>query len=125
MKPEERDFLDYLADILDAMEKVGRFTQGITFEEFSADDRTNFAVVRALEIIGEATKNIPTQIREKYPEVPWKHMAATRDKIIHEYIGVDLAIVWKTVKEEVPAVRPVIEKVLQELYSKEAEPNGE
>ncbi len=121
----ERDFLDYLADILDAMDKVRQFTGGMTLEEFSADDRTTFAVVRALEIIGEATKNIPARIRSMYPEVPWKQMAGTRDKIIHEYFGVDLTIVWKTAKEEVPAVRPVIEKVLQELSSEEVDTDGE
>ena len=92
----ERDFLDYLADILDVMDKVGRFTEGMSFEEFSADERTTFAVVRALEIIGEATKNIPLRIRKIYPEVPWKQMAGMRDKIIHEYFGVRLQVVWDT-----------------------------
>ena len=121
----ERDFLDYLTDILDAMDKVRRFTEGMTFEEFAADDKTTFAVVRALEIIGEATKNIPARIRRIYPEVPWKQMAGTRDKVIHQYFGVDLAIVWKTAKEEVPAILPVIGKVLQELSSEEAETGGE
>ena len=77
----ERTHVDALADILNALEKVSRFIAGMTFEEFATDDKTIFAVVRGLEIVGEATKQIPASVRDTYPEVPWRAMAGMRDKL--------------------------------------------
>ncbi len=79
-----REFEDYLNDILDAMGKAQQFVGNLSYEEFSEDDKTVFAVVRALEIVGEATKNIPNDIRNEYLEVPWKDMAGMRDILIHD-----------------------------------------
>ena len=83
-------------------------------KELKNDDKTVSAVVRKLEIIGEATKNIPDEIKEKYPMLPWKEMAKIRDKLIHGYFVVDFEIVWKVVKEELPLLKPEIEEILQE-----------
>jgi len=110
----ERTHIDYLADILDAIEKVMRFIEGMNFEEFSKDDKTVFAVVRGLEIIGEATKQIPSSVRDTHPEIPWREMAGMRDKLTHGYFGVNLTVVWKTATEDLPTLEPVIRRLLPE-----------
>jgi uncharacterized protein with HEPN domain len=88
-----REFLDFVEDILDAMEKAELLIEGVSYEQFEADFRINFAVVRALEIIGEASKRLPDSLREKYAEVPWKGIAGMRDRIIHGYDNVDYQII--------------------------------
>ena len=99
------EFLDYVEDILDAMEKAEILIGNTTYDQFEADFRTNFAVVRVLEIIGEATKRLPPVLREKYPDIPWREMAGMRDRIIHGYDTVDLRIVWDTAVNRIPAVK--------------------
>jgi len=84
----------------------------MNFEQFSRDDKTAFAVIRALEIVGEATKNIPDRLRAGYPKIPWREMAGIRDKLIHDYFGVNLKVVWKTVIEDLPPLAPKISQIL-------------
>jgi len=110
----ERTYIDYLADILDAIEKVTRFIEGMNFEAFSQDDKTVFAVVRGLEIIGEAAKQIPSSVRDSHPEIPWREMAGMRDKLTHGYFGVNLTVVWKTATEDLPTLEPAIRRLLSE-----------
>lgn len=111
----KREAGDYIEDIINAMEKSTNFIKDLSYKKFIQDDKTVFAVVRALEIIGEAVKSIPNNLRKKYPEIPWKDMAGMRDKVIHEYFGVELSLVWKTVKEEMPPLKPLFEKMLREM----------
>lgn len=111
----KREYGDYIEDILDAMNKVSKFTENMNFDEFSKDDKTVFAVVRGLEIIGEAVKNIPEEIEKKYPEIPWKNIAGMRNKLIHEYFGVKLEIVWDTVKKEIPEIKPEFQKIMEDF----------
>ncbi len=89
----KRDYFDYFKDIQDALEKIKSFTAGLDYESFAKDDKTVFAVIRALEIIGEAARKIPKFIRTRYPALPWQDMAGMRDKLIHDYFGVDLRVV--------------------------------
>lgn len=108
----------FIKDIIENMEKAEAFIGNMSYEDFSTDIKTSYAVVRCLEIIGEASKNIPQGIRKKYPEIPWKTMAGMRDKIIHFYFGVKFKTVWKTVKEDIPSLKPLIKKVFEELSEK-------
>jgi len=110
----ERDYKDYLQDILDSIGKVARFIEGMTCEQFVADEKTVYAVIRALEIIGEATKQIPDSVREQNRQVPWREMAGIRDKLIHSYFGVNLEVVWKTAAEDLPTLEPHIRVLLIE-----------
>ena len=110
----DRVISDYLNDIIDSIDKIKLFTKDMCFEDFAADDKTMFAVTRALEIIGEATKNIPPLIRAENPYVPWREMAGMRDKLIHEYFGVKLAVLWETIHQDIPHVRPLIARMIDE-----------
>jgi len=110
-----RTYLDYVLDILSSIDEVIEFVEGLNFEGFVKDRKTVNAVIRSLEVMGEAVKKIPVEVRDRYPNIPWKHIAGMRDKLIHEYHGVDLEIVWKVIKEEIPPLRPAFERVLKDL----------
>ena len=116
---KKRDYGDFVQDILDSINDVLNFIDGMEFKDFINDKKTIYSVVRAIEIIGEAAKNVPEQIRTKYPDVPWKQMAGMRDKLIHEYFGVDLEILWKTAKDDVPQLETPISKVFEDMGQSE------
>lgn len=110
-----REYRDYVTDIIDAIKTAQDFTNQMNFESFSIDKKTIFAITRALEIVGEAIKKIPVLLRKKYPSIPWKDLAGMRDKLIHNYSGVNLSIVWETVTQELPRLLKEFERVLQDL----------
>jgi uncharacterized protein with HEPN domain len=110
----ERTVRDYLHDILDTIKSCERFIEGMDFDQFVSDEKTTFAVRHALEIIGEAVKHIPEEVKKEYPSVPWRKIAGTRDVIIHAYFGVDLNVIWKTANESLPELKSDIEKILKE-----------
>jgi uncharacterized protein with HEPN domain len=109
----ERGYVAYLEDIFTAMAAAMRFTHGMTFEAFVADEKTVYATVRALEIMGEAAKRVPAEIRARYPAIPWRNMAGIRDVVIHEYDRVDREIVWKTVHSDLPEVEPEVRRAFE------------
>jgi len=111
----KRDVKLYVRDILEAIKAIEKFVEGMDFESFKEDDKTSSAVIRKFEIIGEATKNIPQSIKEKYPHIPWKEMAGFRDKLIHFYFGIKYDIVWDTIKLRLPELKKNIERVLKDL----------
>ncbi len=110
-----RNIALYIKDILQNMSDAEDFISGMSYEEFSNDKKTLNAVMRSIEVIGEAAKNIPDDIRNLYPVLPWKEMAGMRDKVIHFYFGVDKEIIWVVVKERIPVLKPVISRLLREL----------
>ncbi len=109
-----RDHRDHLDDISLAARKALEFVKGMDYEHFLRDEKTAYAVVRALEILGEATKRIPTDVRGRFPEIPWRSMAGIRDKLLHDYVSVNLEVVWKTVTEDLPPLLPKIQRVMDE-----------
>ena len=110
-----RDARVYLHDIIEAMRNIEEYTAGLSFEAFSHDNKTIDAVVRNCEIIGEAAKNIPEEIKQQYSQIPWKVMAGMRDKLIHEYFGINLNVVWETITEDLPPLKPILQNLLKDF----------
>jgi len=106
-----REISDYLDDIITAITDTAEFTKGMSYDMFAADKRTINAVIRCLEVLGEAAKHIPTSFRKKYPDIPWTKMAGMRDVLIHDYMGGDLMTVWKVVQERLPALKSILEEL--------------
>ncbi|HUW90429.1 MAG TPA: DUF86 domain-containing protein [Candidatus Nanopelagicaceae bacterium] len=109
-----KNFTIYLNEIREAINSIERFVEGMTFEDFKSDDKTSSAVIRKLEIIGEATKKIPENIRKKHSQIPWKEISGMRDKLIHAYSKVDLKLVWMTIKQRIPELKSFIQKIMTE-----------
>lgn len=105
---------DHLADIQEALEKIQRYIEGYTFEQFVQDSKTQDAVIRNLEIIGEAAKMVSAPLKKRYPEIPWKAMAGVRDRLIHHYFGIDYETVWRIITRELPEISPGIVHVLEQ-----------
>jgi len=110
-----RDYRLYLEDILRAAQSIEEYLLGVhSFDNFCADKMRVDAVLRNLEIIGEASKRVPSEIKEKYPAVEWRKIAGLRDIVAHEYFGVDLEIVWDVVQNRLPGLRSLVSQILEE-----------
>jgi uncharacterized protein with HEPN domain len=108
-----RDDTVYLRHILDSIERVERYVEDLTERDFLDDELRQDAVIRQLSIIGEAVKQLSDKVRDEYPSVPWKDIAGMRDKLIHDYLGVDLEAVWDTVTRDLKPLKHVVQNILE------------
>jgi len=107
-----RDYKSYLGEILEAIDKIYRYTENLTWKASDQDEKTFDAVLRNLEIIGEAVKHVPDHIRLEYPDVEWRKIAGLRDILIHEYFGIDIVIIQDILENKIPELRQHILKIL-------------
>lgn len=112
MKRDPKLFLEHVLESIDLIEE---YVKNATKKEFLESVKLQDMVIRRLEIIGEAVKNLPEDFRKKHKDVPWKRIAGMRDKLIHEYFGVDLKLTWKVVEKELPALKKRVVEILGEL----------
>ncbi|MEO5356131.1 MAG: DUF86 domain-containing protein [Nitrospirae bacterium YQR-1] len=112
-----KDNLIYLKHIADAISRIEQYTAGQTEKSFLTNNLIQAGVIRELEIIGEASKRLHTFIKEKYSDVPWKQIAGTRDKLIHNYFGVDLSAVWETIEKDIPFLKMKISEIISSNFS--------
>jgi len=114
----KKDDLIYLDHILNSLSKTVDYTEGVTKKDFLNNEEKQDAVIRKIEITGEAIKRVSKELREKYKHIPWKAIAGMRDKLIHDYIDVDLDMVWETATKDVPRLIPQIQAIIDDLEEK-------
>ncbi|MHC5612944.1 MAG: HepT-like ribonuclease domain-containing protein [Nostoc sp.] len=101
----KQSYTEFLQDILDAITEIELFISGVSYKAFESNREKTLAVVKLLEVIGEAVKKIPNERREQYPDIPWKSIAGMKDMLVHEYWQVDVAVVWATVQHSLPSLK--------------------
>ena len=97
-----REYSDFLRDMLENAQRAIQFVYGMDFKTFSNDEKTLYAVIRAIEIVGEAAAKVPDEVRSNYPRVPWREVKGMRNKLVHNYFGINMEVVWQTVQEDLP-----------------------
>lgn len=110
-----REYSGFLWDMQVYAEKAERFVAGMDLVAFQADERTNMAVVRSLEVVGEAARHIPLAVRRRYPGVPWQKIISMRNIVIHDYPAVDLEVIWRTVRDDLPPLRAALTRLREEM----------
>lgn len=106
-----KDDLAYIDHILDCIRKINEFSNGFSLNEFLTNELVQDAIIRNIEIIGEASKKISNETKHTYNDIPWKEIAVMRDKLVHDYLGVDVNVVWKTIKEDIPTLEKKIREI--------------
>ena len=116
---KKRTIADYIQDIIDTVDLAILFVEGMTFEDFCQDTKTILAIERAIQIIGEAAKKIPESIRKQYPEIPWRNITGMRDKVTHEYFGINLKLLWDTTTQNLPQLKILMPQILENVENAE------
>lgn len=112
--------LDFLRDIEEAIERIQEYTTSLTWEDYLRERKTQDAVVRNLEVIGEATRNLSDAFRLQHPSIPWRNMVGTRDRLTHHYFGVNQEVVWQIVEKDLPGLKDQISQLIRELLEGDA-----
>ena len=115
-KRQTIELRDYLHDILRMISDIKEFTKDLTFSHFKTDKKTVYAVIRCMEVIGEAVKQIPAKNKRAYTEIPWDEISGMRNKLIHEYFGADIKIIWDTIQEDLPPLENTIMLMIRNLF---------
>lgn len=113
----ERVWLDYLGDIKHSVSLILEFSANLSFTDFEKDYKTQFAVIRCFEIIGEATKRLPDDIVQSAPHIPWKIMAGMRDRLIHGYDSINIPLIWRTIQNDIPVLKSDLEVLFKQHLS--------
>lgn len=109
-----REWRLYIEDILEAISRIQRYTRGMVFDDFHVSDITIDAVVGNFTVIGEAARQVPSELEKRYPEIPWEKMRGLRNVVIHQYFGMDLKILWETAQNDLPPLVPLLQKASKE-----------
>jgi len=112
---DRREYRDYLVDVMNAIRDIENFMKGMDFESFAKNREKVFAVIYCLEVIGEAVKKIPDEVREKYQAIPWRKIAGMRDRLIHGYFTVDFERVWESINRDLPPLKDAVTEILKEI----------
>lgn len=112
---KKQDYTDFVEDIYNAILFVEKYTEGYCFEDFEQDDKTYNAVIRMLEVIGEASNKLSDEVKARYHDVPWHLIRGLRNRIIHEYFGIDLRVIWNITKDNLPQLKVSINNMLNDL----------
>ncbi len=113
----KKDNLVYMKHILDAIHRIEKYTYGVKYDGFMDNELLQAGVIREIEIIGEAAKQLPQEFKDRYSNIPWKKMTGMRDKLIHNYLGVDLDAVWDTVEDDIPQLKDKLENIIESKES--------
>ncbi len=111
----QRDPVIALLDMSEAIQTIGEYLQGLSYQEYIADNRTKDAIVRNLEVLGEAATHIPDDVKERYRNIPWKNVIGLRNVVIHRYFGIDYATIWFIIKEQLPVLKNQIETIMKDF----------
>ncbi len=114
MAEPKREYLDFLQDMVNAMERAERYVSGLNFDQFIQDEKTIEATTKAVEVIGEAAKQIPLDVKRRYPDIPWKDIAGMRDNLVHGYFAIDYLELWNAASIDIPKDKPHLARVLEE-----------
>jgi len=112
----KRSDIDLLDDIFTCLERIQVYISGLSYDDFASDQKTQDAVIRNIEILGEASKKLSEDIKQTYNEIPWKMIAGTRDRLIHDYFGVNIDIIWEIATIDVPELKEKIAKIKNDFY---------
>ena len=115
MSKKRKDWRLYLLDMLECIKRIENYVEGLSYEQFLMDDKTKDAVVRNIEIIGEAARNIPKEIQTRYSHIPWAEIISTRHVIAHDYFDLDYEIIWSIIVQDIPLLKRELELILKEI----------